>query len=291
MLRRERKDKIKKRISFIKGEQKKLVDTNVIIKENDKPQFFLKKWVESLLLKVKKMFKRNMKEKKVAKIELKLMQAGRPFEMNPVDFRLLQVGCIILFPTISGIYLTLLDFPTPIMIVSIFFSFVSSLIIPHLFLKSKINKRNKKALRELPDVLDLLTVSLEAGLGFDAALSKLVSKKKGVLSSELEHCLEEIRLGKTRREAMLGIKERLSVKEVKTFVSNILQAEKLGVGMVKVMRVLSEEVRQQRKQRAEEQAMKAPIKMLFPLVFFIFPCLFIVILGPVLIGFFETFGG
>ncbi|NDI36379.1 type II secretion system F family protein [Chengkuizengella sediminis] len=289
VLRRERTEKITKRISLIKGEKNKFLDNSEMIKKENKKQSFLEKWSKILLLKMKKIFESKMKEKKVAKIEMKLMQAGRPFQMTPIEFRLFQIGCAILFPTFSGIYAVFMEFSTILIFVVILSAFVNGLIIPHLYLKSKIKKRNYKALRELPDVLDLLTVSLEAGLGFDAALNKLVSKKKGVLSSEFQHCLEEIRLGKLRRDALLGIKERLLLKEVKTMVSNILQAEKLGVGMVKVMRVLSQEVRQQRKQRAEEQAMKAPIKMLIPLVFFVFPTLFIVLLGPVLIGFVETF--
>ncbi|NBI28368.1 type II secretion system F family protein [Chengkuizengella marina] len=290
VLRKERKEKITKRISLIKGEENKLFENREMIEQKSKSQFFLKRWLKNILFKMKKIFERNMKEKKVAKIEMKLMQAGRPFQMTPIEFRLFQIGCAILIPTILGIYTYFLENSITFIIPVVFFAFVSSLIIPHLYLQNEIKKRNYKALRELPDVLDLLTVSLEAGLGFDAALNKMVSKKKGVLAIEFKHCLEEIRLGRTRREALLGIKERLLLKEVKTMVSNILQAEKLGVGMVKVMRVLSQEVRQQRKQRAEEQAMKAPIKMLLPLVFFVFPCLFIVLLGPVLIGFIEVFG-
>lgn len=145
------------------------------------------------------------------------------------------------------------------------------------------------ALREFPDILDLLTVSLEAGLGFDAAVTKVVSKKEGVLASEFHRCLEEIRLGKTRREALSGIRERLEVDAVNSFISSILQAEKLGIGMVKVLRAQSQEVREQRKQRAEEAAMKAPIKMLFPLVLFIFPSLFIVLLGPAILQFIAAF--
>ncbi|MEY2191640.1 type II secretion system F family protein [Neobacillus sp. BF23-41] len=101
--------------------------------------------------------------------------------------------------------------------------------------------------------------------------------------------MEEIRLGKTRREALAGIRDRLDVDIVIAFISNVLQAEKLGIGMVRVLRVQSNEVKEQRKQRAEETAMKASIKMLFPLVFFIFPSLFIVLLGPAIIQFIDTF--
>ncbi|WP_231571567.1 type II secretion system F family protein [Gordoniibacillus kamchatkensis] len=164
-----------------------------------------------------------------------------------------------------------------------------AVIMPRWYLALRIKRRSRQALKELPDVLDLLTVSLEAGLGFDAALSKLVAKKEGALAAEFQRCLEEIRLGKTRREALLGVRERIELEEMKLLIGSILQAEKLGIGLVQVMRVQSQEVREQRKQRAEEAAMKAPIKMLFPLVLFIFPSLFIVLLGPALIQFIETF--
>jgi tight adherence protein C len=130
---------------------------------------------------------------------------------------------------------------------------------------------------------------LEAGLGFDSAISKMVAKKEGVLAAEFRRCLEEIRLGKTRREALTGVKERLVFDEIKVLISSILQAEKLGIGLVQVLRVQSQEVRDKRKQRAEEQAMKAPIKMLFPLVLFIFPSIFIVLLGPAAIQFMQAF--
>ncbi|OGX68566.1 MAG: hypothetical protein A2189_03195 [Paenibacillus sp. RIFOXYA1_FULL_44_5] len=101
--------------------------------------------------------------------------------------------------------------------------------------------------------------------------------------------MEEIRLGKTRREALIGVRDRILLDELKVLISSILQAEKLGIGMVQVLRVQSVEVREQRKQRAEEEAMKAPIKMMFPLVLFIFPSIFIVLLGPAVIQFIHTF--
>ena len=139
------------------------------------------------------------------------------------------------------------------------------------------------------DFIDLLAVSMEAGLGFDQALSKVVSKKHGVLADEFQRCLEELRLGKTRREALAGVRDRLPVDDIKMLIGNIIQAEQLGIGMVQILRIQSEEVRVRRKQRAEEKAMKAPIKMLFPLVIFIFPCIFIILLGPVLLQLMDAF--
>ncbi|WML49608.1 type II secretion system F family protein [Neobacillus sp. PS3-34] len=230
-----------------------------------------------------------MPGEKEARIEKKLQLAGSPMGMTAVDFRLLQTALFLVLPLIFGGYAVLLKSGTALIPIFAVMGLMLSLAAPHLYLKQKTKGRNRKALKELPDILDLLTVSLEAGLGFDSAVSKVVSKKEGVIVDEFHRCLEEIRLGKTRREALSGIRDRLSVDEIRTFISSILQAEKLGIGMVQVLRVQSAEVREQRKQRAEEEAMKAPIKMLFPLVIFIFPSLFIVLLGPAIIQFVQTF--
>lgn len=234
-------------------------------------------------------FKRRMPGEKEARIEVKLLQAGKPFNMSPVDYRLLQISLFIVFPVLLGLYAVVLELTIGGVFIFVLLGVAAALFLPHYYIKQKIKQRSKQALKELPDVLDLLTVSLEAGLGFDSALSKLISKKRGILAEEFQRCLEEIRLGKIRREALSGIKERLVLDELRTLISSIIQAEKLGIGMVDVLRVQSQEVREQRKQRAEEAAMKAPIKMLFPLVLFIFPCLFIVLLGPAVIQFIETF--
>lgn len=237
----------------------------------------------------KRSFKQRLPGDKAAKLEMKLLQAGSPFNMKPVEFRLLQLFLFIIVPILLGLYGMLLKGELQSAILFGLVGLVVSFFVPNLYLKEKTKKRSKLALLALPDTLDLLTVSLEAGLGFDAALNIIVSKKAGVLNDELTRCLEEIRLGKTRREALTGVKERLVVPEVSSLINNILQAEKLGIGMVQVLRVQSEDVRERRKQRAEEQAMKAPIKMLFPLVLFIFPSLFIVLLGPAVIQIVETF--
>ncbi|WP_276355207.1 type II secretion system F family protein [Cohnella caldifontis] len=239
----------------------------------------------------RKLFSRRMEEGKKARIEKRLLQAGQPFRMTPVDFRLLQLTLAVLLPGIGLAYGYVLDAGIGAGILLGLIGALGAFWLPGYYLKLKSRSRSRLALRELPDVLDLLTVSLEAGLGFDAALSKLVSRKEGVLPGEFRRCLEEIRLGKTRREALSGVRDRVVLDELKVLIGSILQAEKLGIGMVQVLRVQSQEVREQRRQRAEEEAMKAPIKMLFPLVLFIFPSLFIVLLGPAIIQFVQAFTG
>ena len=155
--------------------------------------------------------------------------------------------------------------------------------IPEFWLGSQVRKRQHAILLQIPDALDLLTISVRAGLGFDAALGKVVEKLQGPLTDEFRRALAEVRVGKARREALRDIIPRTEVPPLTNFIGAIIQAEQLGVSISKVLQVQSEQLRIERRQRAEEQAAKAPIKMLFPLVGCIFPSLFIVILGPAII--------
>ena len=154
---------------------------------------------------------------------------------------------------------------------------------PEFWLGRRVKARQKKILVGIPDALDLLTISVRAGLGFDAALGKVVEKMKGPLVDEFRRALAEVRVGKVRRDALRDIVPRTEVQPLTNFIGAIIQAEQLGVSISKVLQVQSEQLRIERRQRAEEQAAKAPIKMLFPLVGCIFPSLFIVILGPAII--------
>ncbi|HEX5591046.1 MAG TPA: type II secretion system F family protein [Candidatus Limnocylindrales bacterium] len=156
-------------------------------------------------------------------------------------------------------------------------------ILPEFWLSGRVKRRQKAILLQIPDALDLLTISVRAGLGFDAALGKVVEKMKGPLIDEFRRALAEVRVGKVRRDALRDIIPRTEVQPLTNFVGAIIQAEQLGVSISKVLQVQSEQLRIERRQRAEEQAAKAPIKMLFPLVGCIFPSLFIVILGPAII--------
>jgi len=151
---------------------------------------------------------------------------------------------------------------------------------PDFFLRNKAGKRNTLILEALPDALDLLTISVEAGLGFDAALVKVTEKMKGPLSDEFQRAAGEQRVGKSRQESLRGISERVDVKEFQSFISAIIQADQLGVSMSKVLRIQSEQMRTERRQRAENKAAKAPILIMLPTVGCIFPSLFIVILAP-----------
>lgn len=158
--------------------------------------------------------------------------------------------------------------------------------IPGMYLQSRARRRALRLRDDLPDGMDLLTVCVEAGLGFDQAMTRVVERFPGPLGAELGRVLRDQRLGTPRRQAMLAILERVELPELRSFVHAVLQAEELGVRIGTVLRVQSDSLREQRRQRAEESALKAPIKMAFPMIFLILPALFLVVLGPAaLLGF------
>ncbi|HEY8909340.1 MAG TPA: type II secretion system F family protein [Desulfosporosinus sp.] len=159
--------------------------------------------------------------------------------------------------------------------------FLIGYLLPNSWLKAKAKQRQREIQHTLPDVLDLLTVSVEAGLGFDAALLKVVEKQKGVLAEEFLRVLQEIKMGRPRRDSLRDLAKRNKPSEdLSSFVSSLVQADQLGISIGGVLRNQAQQIRQKQRQRAEEKAQKAPVKMMIPLVFFIFPTIFIVVLGP-----------
>ena len=156
-------------------------------------------------------------------------------------------------------------------------------LLPHMWLKSKAKQRAKLILKSLPDAIDLLTTSVEAGLGIDAALGQVAEKVRGPIATELRRVLRDIAMGSSRKDALQQFALRSNVPDVNQFVNSIVQAEQMGVSLGQVIRVQADQMRVRRKQRAEQQAYKAPVKMVFPLVLFIFPSMFVVILGPAMI--------
>ncbi len=192
-----------------------------------------------------------------------------------------SVGALIYTET-GNVILTFLMFLFMLLFVNVFFNF---------FLSRKITDRKEGILKDLPYTLDLITVSVEAGLSFDGAMARVVSNIQGDLCDEFGKSLKEIRMGIERKIALRNMSNRCEVDELSMFITSIIQADELGVSLGKVLRIESENLREHRKQVVREKAMKAPVKMLFPLVFFIFPAIFIIILGPVLIQMMDLFAG
>jgi len=161
--------------------------------------------------------------------------------------------------------------------------------IPSAAIAARASKRQKEIRKALSDTMDLLTISVEAGLGFDAALGQVVRNVPGPLSEEISRMLQEMQIGVSRTEALRHLTERTEVPELDGFVLSMIQADKYGVGVAKVLRSQSQELRQKRRQRAEETAQKVPLKLLFPTIFMLLPALFVVILGPGVIKIYESF--
>jgi tight adherence protein C len=180
-------------------------------------------------------------------------------------------------------------FFVPVMTVAVFS--LAGYTFPSAGLAARASKRQKEIRKALPDTMDLLTISVEAGLGFDAALAQVVKNVPGPLSEEIARMLQEMQIGVTRAEALRHLNDRTDVPELDGFVLSMIQADKYGVGVAKVLRAQSTELRQKRRQRAEEVAQKVPLKLLFPMIFLVLPALFIVILGPGAIQVYETFFG
>ncbi len=222
-------------------------------------------------------------------LQKKLTLAGNPGNLTPYEFTLIRYFLIFGLPLISGLISINFNPSLGHNLLIITAAFALGCTLPNLYLNSLIKGRKEEIQNNLPDALDLLTVSIEAGLGFDAALIKVIEKFKGALSQEFARVLQEIKKGKPRREALKDLASRCEVEDLTNFISSVVQADQLGVGIGNVLRVQSRQMRQKKRQRAEEQAMKAPVKMLFPLVFFIFPTIFIVLLGPAVIQIIETF--
>lgn len=159
---------------------------------------------------------------------------------------------------------------------------------PVLWIKSKISRRQDSILKSLPDALDLLTICVEAGLGFDQAMGKVYEKWDNELAIGFGRVLREIQLGKMRRESLREMSNRMEVPDVTAFVAAIIQADQLGVSMTKILRVQADQMRVKRRQRAQEKAHEAPVKMMIPMVFLIFPSLWIVLLGPALLKILDS---
>ena len=226
--------------------------------------------------------------------EKRLALAGNPGDLRVADWLGIKaVGAIsggLLFVLLFDV-INVLGLPVTLQIIMVPIGMMFGYTIPEFWLGGRVKRRQKAILLMVPDTLDLLTISVRAGLGFDGALGKVVEKLKGPLTEEFRRALAEIRVGKARRDALRDIVPRTEVPALTNFIGAIIQAEQLGVSISKVLQVQSEQLRIERRQRAEEQAAKAPIKMLFPLVGCIFPSLFIVILGPAIILIMINLGG
>jgi tight adherence protein C len=241
---------------------------------------FVDRVIRPMFINAIKFMSRFTPQSNIERIRQNLEQAGNPFNWSPTDFMGVRgLSAVGLCASTFGMMLlarqniqSLLVFPAVMLVVGY--------LLPGIWLGQKMRKRKKNILKALPDAIDLLSISVEAGLGFDQALQRVAVKWDNELSWEFQRTLSEMRVGKSRREALKELAARTGVDDLSTFVTSIIQADQLGVSITQVLRIQAAQLRQRRRQRAEEQAHKAPIKMLFPMVFLIFPAIYVIILGP-----------
>jgi tight adherence protein C len=219
----------------------------------------------------------------------RLVLAGSPASLDANAWIVIKIFGLIVAVGLWFIFQPNLDFQQKV--ITFILLVVLGFFGPDVWLNRRIDDRRNQMQRDLPDVLDLLVISVEAGLGFDSALSRVVGTVPGPLSEEFFRMLQETRVGVARRDAMRHLTERTDVDELRSFLLAMMQAEAFGVTIARVLRVQADEMRVARRQRAQEKAFAAPVKLVFPLVFCIFPSLFIVLLGPAAIQIYDTFTG
>ena len=225
----------------------------------------------------------------VLKLDRLLSLAGRPANL-PLGRLLAAKPALGLMGGLLGLFLSSIG-STPIMKLVAIFVVVLGYFIPDLMLYSKGQERQKAMQLELANTLDQMLISVEAGLGFEGAMARAGENGKGPLAEELVRTLQDMQVGRSRRESYLALAERTNIPELRSFVQAVVQADTYGIAISRVLRVQAKVMRVKRRQRAEEKAMKLPVMILFPLLFFIFPVLFIAILGPAVINAMETFSG
>lgn len=259
------------------------------LEEVELKQPFQQRVILPMLRTVSKRLSRFAPAQNVGRLRQQLLEAGAPRGLGPTEFTGLRfvigggLGALFFLLMLVSGSSARMTFGMPIGIT------VLGYMMPGIWLSRRTKQRKTEITRALPDVIDLLTISVEAGLGFDPALGRVVEKWDNALTRELGRMLSEMRMGASRRDAMRDVVARVNVDDLNTFMGAVIQADQLGVSISQVLRVQSKQMRQRRRQRAEEQAHKAPLKMLFPMVFLIFPTIYIVIIGPAVPRIIESF--
>jgi tight adherence protein C len=222
-----------------------------------------------------------------AKLDRWLSLAGRPTSL-PLDRLIIAKPLLALAGAVLGLMMYANSPSAQVIAVGLFLT-ILLYFLPDLLIYNKGIKRQKEIELELPNTLDQLLISVEAGLGFEAAMARAGGYGGGALAQELMRTLQDIQVGRPRQEAYQALADRSSVQDLRSFVRAVVQADKYGIGIAKVLRTQAKQARVKRRQRAEEKAMKLPVKVLFPLLLCIFPVLFIVLLGPAAIKIVEAF--
>jgi tight adherence protein C len=259
------------------------------LEEIEMSQPFSDRVITPIIRAISRTITRFTPQKNVEAMRLKLDLAGNPNSWTVADFLGVRGLSALLTGGLFALLFVLLRADPAVILLIVGVGGALGFYLPLFWLNMKIRARQKEIQKALPDALDLLTISVEAGLAFDSAMAKVTEKWDNELSRAFGRVIAEVRVGKLRREALRDMAARMDVPDVSNFVAALIQADQLGVSIAKVLRIQSEQMRIKRRQRAEEQANQAPIKMLIPLAFLVFPSIFIVLLGPTVLIF--TGGG
>lgn len=252
--------------------------------EEEEIASFKERVVEPLQVKISRVGRFLFPKEAIARMDRYCVIAGRPLGVRGE----VLAGMKVSFALITAI-VSLFILPIPLRISGAFILGALGYLIPGIWITKKGKERQMLARNQLPDVMDLMVVSVEAGLGLDAAMARVAERLRGPMGESFARALHEISLGENRQTALRGIEERLPMEEVRHFITSLIQAEELGVSVSDVLRSQAGSLKRFRRLKAEEHARKAPIKILFPMILFIFPSLFVVILGPAFISIMETF--
>lgn len=252
------------------------------IEELELRQPFTERVLYPLLRSVGNVLLRFTPQRMLASAEMDLVRAGLRSRMDPAIYLGLRLFLAVVMFFVGLFLVRLATSPTArrlSMILMLFYT-VMGYYVPYLYVQRAIRRRQREIFKALPDALDLLTVGVQAGLSFDGAIQQLVEKWENALALEFARVLRDIQLAKPRREALRDMAERVGLPELSSFVAAVIQAEQLGVNLSNILKIQADAMRLRRRQRAEEEAHRAPIRMIFPLAFLVMPALFIVLLGP-----------
>lgn len=265
---------------------------NVSLEDIELQQPFMQRVVLPLVKRLGDFSTRFTPEKLLQDTARKLELAGNPGRIDASTFLATRFvgasvfgGLLLLIATLSA---TPWPFGRIVLVVSIFT--VLGFFFPQLWLQSRINRRQNEVRKAMPDALDLLTICVEAGLGFEAAMSKVAEKWENELSILFGRCIREVQLGKTQREALRDMADRVGLPELTSFVAAVIQSQSLGVSLAKILRIQSDQMRVKRRQRAEEEAHQAPVKMIIPMALLTFPSIMIILMAPAAFQIAGAFG-
>lgn len=254
------------------------------LEEIELSQPFSERVLVPLINRIGEVSARFTPQKAIQDTDRKMELAGNPWPIDAATFLAIRFILAVLMGGLAvWLFLGSTTWNTTDKIMLIGGATVAGFYLPHIMLTTRITRRQKEIRNAMPDALDLLTICVEAGLGFDAAMSKVAEKWETELSLAFARVIREIQLGKVRREALKDMSDRLGIPELTSFVAAIIQSEQLGVSLAKVLRIQADQMRLKRRQRAEEEAHKAPIKMIIPLALLVFPSIMIIILTPAVI--------